>query len=249
LSLEDGALRVDFDVTQAWATTSADYVFTQPTMATTTPTLSFRMKGNGTSSALRIVVKNMANNHEDWWYTEQVTLSSTEWNTYTINIPSLMAFDWYTNSDTQCRLDGLVRICFCVSPAVPTEGSFWIDDILLTGEITPAKDYAQTVIIRREDRFAADPTDGVEVYRGQAEACVDNTANVAHTYYYAAFAADDRNNWSAVAASAQWKKEAEVNTDATAPLSSEQAEKIWQNQQLLIRKGQKQYNILGTTIN
>ena len=246
---EEEALRVDFNVTQAWATASADYVFVEPLNTPATTTLTFRLKGNGTNCALRLVVKNITNNHEDWWYTEQVTLSSTEWNTYTINIPSLMAFDWYTNSDTQCRLDGLVRICFCVSPAVPTEGSFWIDDILLTGEITPAKDYAQTVIIRREDRFAVDPTDGVEIYRGQAETCVDNTANVAHTYYYAAFAADDRNNWSAVAASAQWKKEADANTDASAPIASEQAEKIWQNQQLLIRKGNKQYNILGTTIN
>ena len=249
LSLEEEALRVDFDVDEAWATTSADYVFAQPTLATTTPTLSFRMKGNGTSSALRIVVKNMANNHEDWWYTEQVTLSSKDWGTYTIHIPSLSAFDWWKNSDTQCRLDGLVRICFCVSPAVPTKGSFWIDDVLLTGEITPAKDYAQTVILRREDRFAADPTDGVEVYRGQAETCVDNTANVAHTYYYAAFAADDRNNWSAVAASAQWKKEADVNTEVTFAPNTTHSKKLLHNNQLLILRDNHYYTLLGQRLN
>ena len=249
LSLEEEALRVDFDVDEAWATTSADYVFAQPTLATTTPTLSFRMKGNGTSSALRIVVKNMANNHEDWWYTEQVTLSSKDWGTYTIHIPSLSTFDWYTNSDTQCLLDGLVRICFCVSPAAPTMGSFWIDDVLLTGEITPAKDYAQTVILRREDRFAADPTDGVEVYRGQAETCVDNTANVAHTYYYAAFAADDRNNWSAVAASAQWKKEADVNTEVTIAPNTTRSQKLLHNNQLLILRGNHYYTLLGQRLN
>jgi hypothetical protein len=191
------------------------------------------------------VVKNMTNNHEDWWYTEQVTLSSTEWNTYTIHIPSLLAFDWYTNSDTQCSLDGLVRICFCVSPAAPTMGSFWIDDVLLTGEITPAKDYAQTVILRREDRFATDPTDGVEVYRGQAETCVDNTANVAHTYYYAAFAADDRNNWSVVAASAQWKKEADVNTEVTFAPNTTRSQKLLHNNQLLILRGNHYYTLLG----
>lgn len=245
LTLESGALRVDFDVDQAWATTSADYVFEQPTASTSTPTLSFRMRGNGTSSALRIVVKNMANNHEDWWYTEQVTLSSTEWKDYTIDIPSLSAFDWYINSDTKCRLDGMLRICFCVSPSAPAAGTFWLDDILLTGQITPAKDYTQTVIIRREDRFADDPTDGVEVYRGNAESCVDNEADLQEVYYYAAFAADDRNNWSAAAESAQW-----ITTDTALPdqpLKKLQT-KIWQDQQLLILKDDIYYNVLGTTI-
>lgn len=245
LTLESGALRVDFDVDQAWATTSADYVFEQPTASTSTPTLSFRMRGNGTSSALRIVVKNMANNHEDWWYTEQVTLSSTEWKDYTIDIPSLSAFDWYSNSDTKCRLDGMLRICFCVSPSAPAAGTFWLDDILLTGQITPAKDYTQTVIIRREDRFADDPTDGVEVYRGNAESCVDNEADLQEVYYYAAFAADDRNNWSAAAESAQW-----ITTDTALPdqpLKKLQT-KIWQDQQLLILKDDIYYNVLGTTI-
>ena len=245
LALESGALRVDFTVDQAWATTSADYVFDQPTACTSTPTLSFRMKGNGTSCALRIVVKNMTNNHEDWWYTEQVTLSSTEWKDYTIDIPSLSAFDWYSNSDTKCRLDGLVRICFCVSPSAPTAGSFWLDDILLTGQITPAKDYVQTVIVRREDRFADNPTDGIEVYRGNAESCVDNDADLAKVYYYAAFAADDRDNWSASAESAQW-----VTTDTALPMTqlSGQPKKILQNHQLLILKEGISYNILGTTI-
>ena len=245
LTLESGALRVDFDVDQAWATTSADYVFEQPTASTSTPTLSFRMRGNGTSSALRIVVKNMANNHEDWWYTEQVTLSSTEWKDYTIDIPSLSAFDWYSNSDTKCRLDGMLRICFCVSPSAPAAGTFWLDDILLTGQITPAKDYTQTVIIRRDDRFADDPTDGVEVYRGNAESCVDNEADLQEVYYYAAFAADDRNNWSAAAESAQW-----ITTDTALPDQplKKLQNKIWQDQQLLILKDDIYYNVLGTTI-
>ena len=245
LTLESGALRVDFDVDQAWATTSADYVFEQPTASTSTPTLSFRMRGNGTSSALRIVVKNMANNHEDWWYTEQVTLSSTDWKDYTIDIPSLSAFDWYSNSDTKCRLDGMLRICFCVSPSAPAAGTFWLDDILLTGQITPAKDYTQTVIIRRDDRFADDPTDGVEVYRGNAESCVDNEADLQEVYYYAAFAADDRNNWSAAAESAQW-----ITTDTALPDQplKKLQNKIWQDQQLLILKDDIYYNVLGTTI-
>lgn len=245
LSLEDGALRVDFDVTQAWATASADYVFELPKLATTTPSLSFRFKGDGKSCALRIVVKNMTNNHEDWWYTEQITLSSTDWDAYTIHIPSLLAFDWYTNSDTQCRLDGLVRICFCVSPSTPAAGSFWLDDILLTGQITPAKDYTQTVILRREDRFAADPTDGLEVYCGDGETCVDHSASLFQNYFYAAFAADDRGNWSQSATPAQWQYIADLHTDATFTPNATHPKKLLRNNQLLIQRDNHYYNLLG----
>ena len=82
-------------------------------------------------------------------------------------------------------------------------GSFWLDDIQLEGEISPAKDFAQTVIVRRDDHFAQSPSDGLEIYRGTAESCVDTPAFDKQMYYYAAFSADDRDNWSAPAVSAQ----------------------------------------------
>lgn len=242
---EDEALRVDFDVTQAWATTSADYVFDQPLDAQTTPSLSFRLKGNGTNCALRLVVKNMSNNHEDWWYTEQINLSATEWNTYTIDIPSLSAFTWYSNADTKCRLEGLVRICFCISPSTPIKGSFWLDDVVLSGEISPAKDYSQTLILRRDDRFAMNPNDGEEVYRGTAENCVDQTADLQKEYYYAIFAADDKNNWSISDASAQWKYTTDINSDVHNIPIPNHAQKIWINNQLFILRNNNMYSVLG----
>jgi hypothetical protein len=129
LSHESGALRVDYDITLSWATASADYVFEQELNTPNTPTLSFRLKGNGSNCLLRLVVKNIVNNHEDWWYTENISLQAKEWETYTIQIPSLSAFEWYSNTDTKCKMDGLTRICFAISPSVPMAGSFWLDDI------------------------------------------------------------------------------------------------------------------------
>ena len=187
----------------------------------------------------------MSSNHEDWWYTEKLSLTNKEWDTYTIHIPSLSAFDWYSNTDTQCRMDGLTRICFAISPSVPMAGSFWLDDIKLEGEISPAKDFKQTVIVRREDRFAQSHTDGVEVYRGAAESCMDATALVDQIYYYAAFSADDRDNWSVPAPSAQWLQDPSTNLFSTIVPDAEQVKKIWKNQQLYILRGDKCYTILG----
>lgn len=245
LSHEAEALRVDFNVSQAWATASADYVFAEPLNTPATTTLSFRFKGDGTNCALRLVVKNISNKHEDWWYTEEIYLTAKEWATYSIHIPSLSAFDWYSNTDTQCHLDGLSRICFCVSPSSAAAGSFWLDDIQLSGQISPAKDFQETVIIRNDNDFALSPTDGVEIYRGNGETCVDNTASLSKTYYYAAFAADDRGNWSEPDTSAQWHKTADINTTTSIPTTTAQPQKMMKNQQILIQHDNQYYTVIG----
>ena len=245
LSHEAEALRVDFNVSQAWATASADYVFAEPLNTPATTTLSFRFKGDSTNCALRLVVKNISNKHEDWWYTEEIYLTAKEWATYSIHIPSLSAFDWYSNTDTQCHLDGLTRICFCVSPSSAAAGSFWLDDIQLSGQISPAKDFQETVIIRNENSFAINPTDGVEIYRGNGETCVDNTASLSKIYYYAAFAADDRGNWSEPDTSAQWHKTADINTTTSIPTTTAQPQKMMKNQQILIQHDNQYYTVIG----
>lgn len=246
---ESGALRVDYNVAQAWATASADYVFEPIYNTPFTPTLTFRFKGDGSNCQLRLVVKNMTNAHEDWWYTEQLSLTNKEWETYTIHIPSLSAFDWYSNTDTQCRMDGLTRICFAISPSTPMAGSFWLDDIQLEGEISPAKDFAQTVIVRRDDRFAQSHTDGLEIYRGTAESCVDATALVNQIYYYAAFSADDRDNWSAPAISAQWQLS--TTNDEIVIMNDSYPIKIYTDQhggQIYVLRGGNAYDLLGRII-
>lgn len=244
ISIADNTLRCDYSITSAWATAAADYMFDEAKDMHLTPELSFRLKGNGTSTALRIVCKNVSAGHEDWWYTEQFDLSKTDWQTITLNLSSLQAFDWYTNTDDRNRCEGIVRISFGVSTGNPVSGTFYLDDLHLTGDIYPAPDYAQTVIVRKDDAFPVSPADGTEVYRGTAETCTDATAQVGDVYYYAAFAADDRGNWSAPAESAQWKSE-NVLTDSTAANEKTAAWKILRNGHVYIQRDSNTYTVLG----
>ena len=244
VSVDDNSLRCDYSITSAWATAAADYVFAEATDMHLTPALSFRLRGNGTSTALRIVCKNISAGHEDWWYTEQFNLSSTEWQTVTLNLSSLQAFEWYANTDDRNRCEGIIRLSFGVSTGNPVNGTFYLDDLRLTGDIYPAPDYAQTVIVRKDSDFPVSPTDGTEIYRGTAETCTDPTAQVGDVYYYAAFAADDRGNWSAPAESAQWKSE-NVATDSTAANEKPVANKILRNGHVYIQRVSTTYTILG----
>ena len=246
LSLVDGALQCDYNLTKAWATTAAEYVFSAATDMHLTPFLKFRLKGNGSDTDLRIVAKNMSANHEDWWYTESINLSNADWQDITLDLRSLQAFEWYANTDDHNQCEGLVRISFGVSTGNPVAGTFWLDDLHLTGEIFPAPDYAQTVIVRKDNAFPASPTDGVEIYRGTAEQCTDLTYESGKVYYYAAFAADDRNNWSAPAPSAQWRSDMgegiEELYEKPAP------HKILRNGHVLIQRGITTYSVLGTKV-
>ena len=246
LSLADGALQCDYTLTQAWATTAAEYVFPAATDMHQTPILTFRLKGNGTDTDLRIVAKNMSANHEDWWFTESINLSQNTWQDISLDLRTLQAFEWYANTDDHNQCEGLVRISFGVSTGEPVSGTFWIDDLHLTGDIYPAPDYAQTVIVRKENAFPASPTDGTEVYRGTAETCTDASAVVGQVYYYGAFAADDRHNWSAPEAGAQWRSDwQEGIADAE---TNNAPQKFIRHGQLFLRRANKTYSVLGTIV-
>ena len=247
LSLADGALQCDYTITTAWATASADYVFVSPADMHQTPVLTFRLKGNGTSTDLRIVCKNMSANHEDWWYTESINLSQNTWQDISLDLRTLQAFDWYTNTDDRNQCEGIVRLSFAVSTGNPVSGTFYLDDLHLSGDIYPAPDYAQTVIVRKDNGFPDSHTDGTEIYRGTAETCTDASAQVGQIYYYAAFAADDRNNWSAPAESAQWKSE-NVPTGAVCEQTKPAPQKFLRNGLLLIQRDAKLYTALGTKV-
>ena len=203
-SVVDGALKCDYNITAAWTTASADYVFATPTDLQKTPVLSFRLKGNGKSVALRLVCKNMSSNHEDMWYTEKFTLSSSSWQTLTLDMRTMSQFDWAPNTDEVNHVEGVTRISFSISLGSAASGTFYIDDIKVSGDINPAPDFLQTVIVRKDSGFPTSATDGTEIYRGTDEQCVDQTANVGQMFYYAAFACDDLYNWSAPDTDAQW---------------------------------------------
>lgn len=247
ISVADGALKCDYAINAAWATASADYVFDAAADMHQTPMLSFRLKGNGTSTDVRLVCKNMSGGHEDWWYTESFNLSKTDWQTVTLDMRNLLAFDWYTNTDDHNHMEGVVRISFGISTGNPVSGTFYIDDLRLSGEVYPAPDYKETVIVRKDNAFPASPADGTEIYRGNAETCTDPTATVGQVYYYAAFASDDRNNWSAPDAGAQWKSE-NVPPLATGYIKEETSpmvEKFLHDGHMCIRNQSGVYTVLG----
>ena len=246
LSVSEGALKCDYNISKAWATAAADYVFDEVADMSQTPILTFRLKGNGTSTALRIVCKNMSAGHEDWWYTEKITLSKNTWQDITLDLRTLQSFDWYSNTDEKNRVDGIVRISFGVSTGSAVNGTFYLDDLHLSGDIYPAPDYAQTVIVRKDNAFPTSPADGVEIYRGTAETCDDASAIVGQVYYYGAFAADDLNNWSAPEPSAQWISENVIdNTGLDNIKGTSESRKFLLNGHLYIHHAAGTYSVLG----
>ena len=250
ISVSDGALKCDFGILTGWATAAAEYVFDAATDMHQTPILTFRLKGNGTATDLRIVCKNMSGGHEDWWFTENYNLSKSDWQTITLDMRTLQKFTWYNNTDDNNKMEGVVRISFGVSTENPASGTFYLDDLHLGGDINPAPDFAKTVIVRKPNAFPTSHTDGTEIYNGAEETCVDATAVVGEVYYYAAFAADDRNNWSAPAASAQWKSEnVQEGTGIDKIEGTSESQKFLHNGQLYIRNASGVYTILGNKLN
>lgn len=246
LSLSDGALRVDYTVTEAWGEGAANYACPEPADLSSTPVLSFRLKGDGSSRSLRLVVKNDFYGSEDWWFTEAFNLSSAEWKECAIDLRTLSAFDWHSNADVQNGLRGVVQICFIVPSSSPGSGTFFLDDIRLSGDVLPCADFASTTIVRRSDRFAESVTDGTKVYEGAQEYCTDTDADIRQVYYYSAFSADDRGNISAAATAAQWLS-SDLNPDAAVNglTVRKTPVKELRDGNLYIHTGSATYNVLG----
>lgn len=250
ISNDNGALKCDYSITTPWTTGATEYTFDVPADMHQTPVLTFRLKGNSTSTAIRLVCKNLSNGHEDWWYTEKFTLSKNTWQTYTIDLRTLRAFDWHANTDEQNRCEAITQISFGVSTGTPVSGTFYLDDLSMGGDVYPAPDYAQTVIVRNDNSFPSSPQDGTEIYRGTEEHCIDQTAIVGQVYYYGAFASDDRNNWSLPESCAQWKSEnVPAGNDIDIVESDMQTpQKFIRNGQIFLRRANNTYSLLGTKV-
>ena len=144
-------------------------------------------------------------NADDWWYNETLPLNSTEWKKAKIDIRTFQAFDWHPNTSKKCDALRVISLDFVVPSSAPCSGGVLaLDDIAMTGLINPAPDFEATTIVRRNDRFAADETDGEVVYDGEGECYTDSELEKA-TYYYAAFSHDDLKNYSAFTEAATWK--------------------------------------------
>ena len=144
-------------------------------------------------------------NADDWWYNETLPLNSTEWKKAKIDIRTFQAFDWHPNTSKKCDALRVISLDFVVPSSTPCSGGVLaLDDIAMTGLINPAPDFEATTIVLRNDRFAADETDGEVVYDGDGESYTDSELEKA-TYYYAAFSRDDLENYSEFTEAATWK--------------------------------------------
>lgn len=67
-------------------------------------------------------------------------------------------------------------------------------------------DFAEVIVLARDDRFATSLSDGREVYRGTGQGAVDSGLLPRRTYYYALFARDRNGNVSsgAIASAQTW---------------------------------------------
>jgi len=245
LTHTDGTLQVDYTIGEAWEQTSADYVFPSNTNCQQTPILHFSMRGNGTSTKLRFVCKNMSSDHEDWWFTESISLSSSTWKDYTIDLGGLAAFSWYTNADTKNRCEGLSRLCFAISTSTTGSGTYYLDNLCLTGQINPAPDFEKVIIRRSLADYPTTIADGDPVYEGSAETYLDTEANPEQLYYYSAFALDDLGN---VSKPALW-----LSTDLVSALRTTFADpghlsKRIEKGQLIIQSSADSFSANGTKL-
>ena len=124
-------------------------------------------------------------------------LSSTEWQKATLNASSFGAFSWHVNQESAFNNMNVTALNFIVASGTVTTGNFVLDGISFSGSIPPSADFTGTKIVRRTDTYPVDYTDGTLIYNGTAETCIDESIESNTNYYYAAFAYDDLNNYSA----------------------------------------------------
>ncbi len=204
----NNALQINYNVTKAWGEFGGVIQFASPQNFSTTPFLEFWYKGDGSSRALRLIIKqdlDFNNKADDWWYEESLYLSSTEWKHAKIDLRNFQAFSWHPNSSEKLDLGNVFSIDFIIPSANIGSGTLAIDDVKLTGQIFPAPDFEGTKIVRRTDRFPSNQTDGDVVYNGKNESFIDEEIVPLTDYYYAAFAYDDLYNYSPFDSNAAWK--------------------------------------------
>ena len=257
LSQDGDALKLDYTVTVPWGQGAAVWNLEQPTILTEYKTLQFALKGDGSDKPLRLSVRNQNYGKIDLWFDESVSLASTDWKTYSIDMTKMEAQDWWPNSDTKNRLNGVISIEFIVPAASPCAGTIEFKDIQLVGKVNMCKDFAFTSIRRSENGYPTSLTEGVEVYRGKASACRDESADATKLYYYAAFAVDDMGNVSAPATSAQWfssNLNPSITEEVLVALPGLKAEAVMQgkkirfNDRIVILSNGKMFNVLGVEL-
>jgi predicted phosphodiesterase len=214
---------VAYSVTKEWGQGAAAYVFDQATDLTSTPTLDFWYKGDGSKNMLRMVLYTDENgdnvvddSSDDWWYNETLSLSSTEWQHATLYMGGFEAFTWKANVLPSVSLKKVKSIDFIVPSSATCSGTIYIDDVHILGQVNPSPDFSGTRILRSINGYPRNVNDGEVIYDGKAETFTDNYVKTGVTYYYSAFSHDDLDNISPYSEHAIWKL-AGTATGITAP--------------------------------
>ncbi len=201
------ALRINYSITVAWDQYAGVLSVPGFPNISSTPYLEFWYRGDGSSRALRLIVEqdnDRNGKNDDWWYSESLNLTSREWKHAVLDLRLFSALTWHANMDRTFDLENMARFDFIIPSSNAGSGFAEIDDIKLTGEISPAPDFQGVIVLRRSDRFPESINDGEVIYQGPAESCVDSTAMLYQSYYYAAFAYDEVPNYSQLGAASVW---------------------------------------------
>jgi len=201
------ALRINYAITVAWDQYAGVLSLPGFPNISSTPYLDFWYRGDGSNRALRLIAEqdnDRNGKNDDWWYSESVNLTSKEWKHAVLDLRLFSALTWHANMDRSFDLENMARLDFIIPSSNAGSGFAEIDDIKLTGEISPAPDFQGVIVLRRTDRFPANINDGDVIYQGPAESCVDSTAMLYQKNYYAVFAYDEVPNYSPLGATSIW---------------------------------------------
>jgi len=221
--IEGSALRINYDISVLWNEFAGVKKFPNLPNFSEKPMLEFYYRGDGSARVMRIIAKQ-DNDHngtdDDWWYVENNPLSSTDWQIGSVDLRALSSLSWHTNADKTFDLENMYSLNFIVPGSTIGSGYVELDDIKISGDISPAPDFEGVVVVRRTDRYPQNETDGVIVYQGNAQSCVDTTADVTIVNYYSVFAYDEVPNYSAVDSTSRWNSSAitSVNDNETLPV-------------------------------
>lgn len=201
-------LQINYNVAVAWEQYAGVQSYANTPNFSSTPTLDFWYKGDGSSRMLRVIAEqdNDANGKsDDWWYDESLSLSSTQWKHAQLSLPTFSSLGWHANVKSSFDLTNMYSMDFIVPSSTPASGSILIDEIKVTGYILPAPDFQGVVVVRKAGAIPANVNDGEIVYQGKAETCVDSTLAPNTVYYYAVFAYDMKPNYSNLDSTSVWK--------------------------------------------
>lgn len=184
VSYADGVSTVNYTTHSSWLWAGSRYPVDSLTGITS---VTFDYKGDGSSISLI----SYAHDGKYRWIEDEgssVQLNAKKWNTYTF-VPTTPL--WNDAAPTHAFGDKPVTdIGFIANPMSASSGTFYIRNLKIAKERPVVDNFEAVRIIRKEGSMPTSLSDGITVYFGRANQCVDAGLEHGHTYYYAAYAYD-----------------------------------------------------------